>query len=262
MSGWGSGPNGQPYGSPEGGQVAPQQGQHAWPQWQQPWQPPAPPRPRGSRIALRVALGVMAVGVVAAVAGILVPAAGSIGYRTMQVSGTSMEPTYHPGDKVSIKKAAGSALRDGDIALFDGHDWGVQALLLKRVIARGGEHIILSRTGTVTVDGKVLKEPYLYPGSQNSFSPPLDLVVPEGRLFMMGDHRSNSNDSRFHTDAAHGTIAESAVTGKAVDSASASDPDFRWAAAGAGAAVAGLVAAIVIGVRSKRRAVLPPPPSY
>ncbi|MFB8273872.1 signal peptidase I, partial [Streptomyces sp. NPDC055955] len=153
-------------------------------------------------------------------------------------------------------------LRDGDIALFDGNDWGVQAPLLKRVIARGGEHIVLSRTGTVTVDGKVLKEPYLYPGSQNSFSPPLDLVVPEGRLFMMGDHRSDSNDSRFHTDAAHGTIAESAVTGKAVDSASASAPDLRWAAAGAAVTVAGLVAAIVIGVRSKRRAALPPPPSY
>ncbi|MFD7866237.1 signal peptidase I [Streptomyces sp. NPDC059783] len=209
-----------------------------------------------------MALGVMAVGVVAAVAGILVPTAGSIGYRTMLVSGTSMEPTYHPGDKVSIEKTDGSALRDGDIALFDGHDWGVQDPLLKRVIARGGEHLVLSRTGTVTVDGKVLKEPYLHPGSHDSFAPPLDLVVPEGRLFVMGDHRSNSYDSRFHTDAAHGTIAESAVTGKAVDSASASGPGFRWAAAGAGVAAAGLVAAIVIGVRSKRRAVPPPPPSY
>ncbi|NUP42365.1 MAG: hypothetical protein HOY76_36370, partial [Streptomyces sp.] len=203
----------------------------------------APP-PRNSRPALRVALGVMAAGAVAAVAGILVPAA-TTGHRTLTMPGASMEPTYRPGDKVTVEKADGAALRDGDIVLFDGHDWGVQGLLLERVIARGGEHLVMTANGTVTVDGEVRREPY---------------VVPVGRLFMMGDHRSDSADSRFHISTAHGTIAESAVTGRAVDPADTSGPDHRWAAAGAAVAVAGLAAAVVIATRSRRTT--PPPPSY
>ncbi|NUS16403.1 MAG: signal peptidase I [Streptomyces sp.] len=252
MSGWASGPEGRPYGMPAGG---PQQGGQAWPQWQ----PAAAPPPRNSRPALRVALGVMAAGAVAAVAGILVPAA-TTGHRTLTMPGASMEPTYRPGDKVTVEKADGAALRDGDIVLFDGHDWGVQGLLLERVIARGGEHLVMTANGTVTVDGEVRREPYLYPGSENGISPPLDLVVPAGRLFMMGDHRSDSADSRFHISTAHGTIAESAVTGRAVDPADTSGPDHRWAAAGAAVAVAGLAAAVVIATRSRRTT--PPPPSY
>ncbi|MFI1092355.1 signal peptidase I [Streptomyces sp. NPDC020917] len=266
MSGWGSGTNGRPYGPPAGGQAAQKwdQGGQGRPQWQQPWQPPTPPRQHSSGIALRVALGVVAAGVVVAIAGILVPTAGGTGYRTMREVSQSMEPTYRPGDKVTIKETDGSTLRDGDIALFDGHDWGVQGALLQRVVARGGEHIVVTATGTVTVDGKVRKEPYLYPSSYGGFSPPVDLVVPQGRLFMMGDHRVDSLDSRYHHDVASGTIAESAVAGKAVNSASAPSTDFRWAGLGAGVAVAGLVAAIVVAVRSKRRAVPlpPPPPSY
>jgi signal peptidase I len=146
--------------------------------------------------------------------------------------------------------------------VFDGHDWGIPGLLVKRVIARGGEHVVVSRTGTVTVDGKVREEPYLYRGSSVGISPPVDVVVPAGRLFMMGDHRSDSVDSRHHQDVAAGTIAESAVIGRAADSAGAPGPDLRWAAAGAGVAAAGLVAAAVLGVRNRRGAVPVPPPPF
>jgi hypothetical protein len=124
MSGWGSGPDtgpyeqphgqyGQPYGPPHGqSYVQPYGPPHGQSYVQQapprPWQPPAaPPRPPRGRVAFRVALGVAAAGLVAAVAGVLVPvAAGGTGHRTVRESGASMEPTYAPGDEVSVETVA------------------------------------------------------------------------------------------------------------------------------------------------------------
>lgn len=89
--------------------------------------------------------------------------------------------------------------------------------LIKRVIAVGGDTVkCCDAGGKVTVNGVPLDEPYVHPGNPPS-EITFEVKVPEGRLFMMGDHRSNSADSRFHLDEAyHGTVSEDGVIGRAV----------------------------------------------
>src|SRR3954449_925413 len=88
---------------------------------------------------------------------------------------------------------------------------------VKRVIATGGQTVQCCDTeGRVTVDGKPLDEPHIFennPIQSRSFAP---VTVPEGRLWVMGDHRSASADSRVHVgDQYSGTIAVKDVIGKA-----------------------------------------------
>ncbi|MGW2560056.1 signal peptidase I [Streptomyces sp. NPDC001514] len=89
--------------------------------------------------------------------------------------------------------------------------------LIKRVIAVGGDTVkCCDANGKVTVNGVPLNEPYLHPGNEPS-KIRFEVKVPAGRLFVMGDHRSNSADSRFHLqEAFRGTVSEGEVVGRAV----------------------------------------------
>jgi len=90
---------------------------------------------------------------------------------------------------------------------------------VKRVIAVGGQTIqCCDARNRVLVDGKPLDEPYIYylPGQQPKMAPFAPVTVPAGRLFVMGDSRLNSNDSRFQGGGGvNGTIAITDVIGKA-----------------------------------------------
>ncbi|UUN29408.1 signal peptidase I [Streptomyces sp. FIT100] len=89
--------------------------------------------------------------------------------------------------------------------------------LIKRVVAVGGDTVkCCDRNGKVTVNGVALNEPYLHPGNAPS-ERKFEVNVPSGRLFVMGDHRDNSADSRFHLDEEFsGTVSLEEVVGRAV----------------------------------------------
>lgn len=135
--------------------------------------------------------------------------------------------------------------------------------LIKRVIGVGGDTVACcDKSGRVTVNGAPLDEPYLYPGNAPS-EIEFEVTVPEGRLFVMGDHRGNSADSRYHLkDAGQGTVPEERVVGRAMVIAW---PLKHWSRLGAGDAFAavpepgGTVAAARMTSRENDIALVPIP---
>ncbi|WP_214326194.1 signal peptidase I [Nonomuraea sediminis] len=127
----------------------------------------------------------------------------------------SMENTLLINDRVFVNKLAGAPER-GDIVVFKG--WSTGEDTIKRVIGVGGDKVVCcDAKERITVNGTPLEEKsYLYPGdfpSGKKFS----VTVPAGKLWLMGDHRSASADSRAHMDEPNqGFIDDKDVIGKAV----------------------------------------------
>ncbi|MBQ8646873.1 MAG: signal peptidase I [Oscillospiraceae bacterium] len=123
----------------------------------------------------------------------------------LQIYGSSMSPTLSEGEIVLSWKSAD--FEQGDIVAF----YYGNSLLIKRYIAGPGSWIDIQEDGTVLVDGEVLDEPYLTEKAFGSCDIELPYQVPEGRYFLLGDHRATSVDSR-HT--AVGCIAKEQIVGK------------------------------------------------
>lgn len=125
----------------------------------------------------------------------------------LRIYGTSMEPAMTDGDLVVSVKSG--AFRRGDILAF----WLNNKILVKRVIAQAGEWVDIDEDGNVSVNGEPLDEPYLTEKSLGTCDIELPYQVPDGRVFVMGDHRSVSMDSRTR---AVGCVAEEQIVGKLV----------------------------------------------
>ena len=126
----------------------------------------------------------------------------------LQIYGSSMTPTLQDGQIVFSVKTAD--LEQGDIIAF----YYNNKILVKRVIASQGEWVdICSETGDVSVNDVLLDEPYLAEKSFGDADIEFPYQVPDGKIFVMGDHRSTSVDSR-HT--AVGCVAEEQIVGKIV----------------------------------------------
>ncbi|HUQ39842.1 MAG TPA: signal peptidase I [Acidimicrobiales bacterium] len=134
--------------------------------------------------------------------------------QAFYIPSASMEPTLDIGERVLVNKLS-YKLHDvhrGDVVVFerpDGQEGTSQIKdLIKRVVALGGE-TVETRDGHIYVDGKPLAENYLPAGEPPG--PPVDkLRVPEGHLWVMGDNRGNSKDSRVF-----GPISENLLVGRA-----------------------------------------------
>ncbi len=201
-------------------------------------------RRTGSWVPPAVALGIAVAGAVLAVVSLLVTTGGTGSDKTMQVASASMEPTYPQGSDVTVRSVDASPVRRGEVVTFSARDWGADDVFMQRVIGVGGDHVAISPAGKVSVNGTPVTEPYL--GKDGDMpGVPVDVTVPAGRLFLLGDHRATAIDSRAHLSEHDGTIARSAVVGLVVDHPGASSPDRFWTWVGAAVAAAGLIAAAV-----------------
>jgi signal peptidase I len=165
--------------------------------------------------------------------------------QVYRIPSASMENTLQIGDRVLVNKVVYHfrGIARGDIVVFSGQDsWGPdappppanpvvrvfedvlsglglhsnQTYYIKRVIGLPGDHVACCTGGNVTVNGVPLSEgSYLFPGNAPS-SFKFTEVVPSGHLWVMGDHRSDSDDSRYHPgDPGGGAIPENQVVGRA-----------------------------------------------
>ncbi|MEV0736363.1 signal peptidase I [Streptomyces sp. NPDC050549] len=178
--------------------------------------------------------------------------------QAFSIPSDSMQNTLQQGDRVLVDKLTpwfGSKPERGEVVVF--HDPGhwldgeptadpnaLQTVLswiglmpsaqekdlIKRVIGVGGDTVSCSGTGPLTVNGKALNEPYVYPGNtpctNDDQGGQFTVKVPKGYIWVMGDHRQNSRDSRYNqSDKYHGMVPVKEVVGRAIVKAW---PINRW----------------------------------
>ena len=205
-------------------------------------QPPPARRGRKRRRRRNALVELLVLGVIAVVLALIIK---TYAIQAFFIPSASMENTLDIGDRILINKLVYDfrGIHRGDIIVFDGRgSWdpdtpsssnifsrlgsdlegivGIShdsSIYVKRVIGLPGDHVVCcNASGQITVNGVPLSEQsYLYPGNQPS-AQPFNITVPSGGLWVMGDHRAVSYDSRGHIgDPGGGTIPESAVLGRA-----------------------------------------------
>ena len=125
----------------------------------------------------------------------------------LQIYGASMTPTLTDGDIVIARKVRN--LKQGDIVAF----YYNNRILVKRYIASAGDWVNIDEDGNVYVNNELLDEPYVEEKALGECNIELPYQVPENRIFVLGDHRSVSIDSR---SSSVGCVAEDQIVGELV----------------------------------------------
>lgn len=179
-----------------------------------PWKSPEPPtleqleaelgRENYKRRYKRVLRSTVCTLVVVAAVAVLV---ATIWMPVLQIYGSSMTPTLNEGDIVISVK--GSDFAPGDLVAF----YLGNKILVKRCIAGPGQWVDIDENGNVSVDGRLLEEPYLTEKALGECDITLPYQVPDNRYFCVGDHRSTSVDSR---STAVGCVSDEQIVGRIV----------------------------------------------
>ncbi|MDJ0383775.1 signal peptidase I [Streptomyces sp. G-G2] len=148
---------------------------------------------------------------------------GALVYQPYTVPTESMVPTVRAGDRVLAQRIDGSEVRRGDVVIFMDSVWS-DSPMVKRVVGVGGDTVrCCDAAGRLILNGKELVEPYLADpaspqpgaGSGKASDIAFEVTVPEGKLFLLGDRRAISLDSRAHLqEAGQGMVPRSAVSAR------------------------------------------------
>ena len=134
--------------------------------------------------------------------------------QMITVQGPSMQNTLYAGDKVLVLKSALCEIEAGDVVMIHQYNAQLNETIIKRVIATGGQTVDIDfDTGTVYVDGVALEEDYIAERTYSAEGLEFPVTLEEGELFVMGDNRNHSTDSRSDM---LGVIDERYVVGKAI----------------------------------------------
>ena len=174
-------------------------------------------RVRRAARSRRMLAGILGAVLVVMAVGALV---ATLVFPVLQVFGSSMEPTLSEGDFVVCLRT--SDFSRGDLAAF----YYNNKVLIKRVIGLPGEQVLINEAGDVYVNGELLQESYVQDRAIGDCDLTFPFEVPEGRLFVMGDHRATSVDSR---NSVIGCVGEDNLVGRLVVTAW---PPTRWALLG------------------------------
>lgn len=144
-----------------------------------------------------------------------------VGYQAYVQAGESMSPTSHEGDRLVVRRADGAEVHRGDVVVIEGGAYatdGHPGVSVVRVVGVAGDTVACCTDEHLSVNGKPLTEPYITPGFEGLFE--FSAKVPEGTVFVEGDNRGNSDDSRFR-----GPVQLSGVTGFVVATGTVITPE-------------------------------------
>lgn len=134
--------------------------------------------------------------------------------RLIGVSGGSMQDTLYTGDRLLVLNSVFCDFQPGDVVVVNDYNAELDETLVKRIIAVGGQTVDIDFTsGVVYVDGQPLEEPYTKEPTYKSDSIRFPLTLEEDEVFVMGDNRNHSTDSR---SGQLGPVKEGYLQGKAV----------------------------------------------
>lgn len=126
-------------------------------------------------------------------------------FPVLEIKGDAMSATLHNGDFVVTGKS--SNYKRGDVIAF----YYDNTLLVKRIVATGGDEVEIDEDGNVSVNGQALSEPYVTGRTLGECNVTFPLTVPQDEFFVLGDNRTQSVDSR---NTALGTVTQDLIVGK------------------------------------------------